>query len=221
MSKIKVPNQGETILNWAKDTTREVNSLQPTAGQGMKITKTNAGTSYSVDKSFMSFPDSAPGIVGGDVSSDLSNSFATTYSLEKNPQNSFSMFDFSKGEKTSYDISSLVSVDMLIRDSNINAILSSPTLRYSNIYDIISTAIFGDGKNSSEVLPISSLLLSGVTSTLYSIDSLSWGYNGYDDSDEAKLYGNVSQLNFVNGLLVGVGLNVSSIVIAEAVAEQV
>ena len=149
MAKLNIPQSGENILSWAKKATREINSLQPTEGQGQKITKTANGTTYSVDKSTIPFPDSQPKIVNdSNISSDsvsLSVAFGTTYSIEKNEQNAFSMFGFSNLSSaiSDYPLSDELSgVDVIVRDRGTdNAILSAPTARYIPISCLIGVTL--------------------------------------------------------------------------------
>lgn len=144
MSRINKPVDGGNIYRWALDVTREVNSLQPTAGPGQKITKTGAGTTYSVDGTTIPLPDSSPKIVGTVLSGETSAYYGTTYSIERNEQNAFSLFGFNQlsGATTieDYPLSTELSgVDVLVRDRGTDwgSVLSAPTLRYVPISSML------------------------------------------------------------------------------------
>lgn len=154
--KLNTPNSGERILPWAREATREINANRPTAGNGITITKTNNGTTFSLDKKSAVYPDSAPPVIAGQLSAEEGEelpegAFATTYSIEKNQQNAFSLFGFSN---LSNQISSLNYKDLSLRkkyDMILRAkgdaegtILSSPTVVYaplSNLKDVPDSEI--------------------------------------------------------------------------------
>ena len=149
---LNTPNTGEKILPWAREATREINSLKPTAGNGISITKTNSGTTYSLSKDVVPYADSAPPVIAGELSAKEGEelpegAFATTYSLEKNEQNAFSLFGFSKIEPLSdayhYSLDELSNhVDFVLRDTtSANTVLSCPTVRYDNVLCLLVNAV--------------------------------------------------------------------------------
>jgi hypothetical protein len=161
---INTPNSGEKILPWAKEATREINSLRPTSGNGIRITKTNAGTTFSLEDSARVCPDSMPAGTGGAVLSG----FTTTYSLEKSPQNALALFGFSDlSTKFNYRYEHLSALELVMRDlSTEYAVLSAPTVRYWNFLSALSTwaGDRGDDDNGSpgqealSVIPDSEIL---------------------------------------------------------------
>lgn len=182
MSKVNIPKSGDEILQWARNITREVNSLQPSNDEGdINVKKTDNGTSYSIKDKLLHLPDSKPRILN--TIEDPEDNYGTTYSIELNEQNSFSLFGF--GSITSsytenaeyYEPSALLSgVDFILRDyrtENGKAILSSPTLVYQNVVGLLSTAIIGSvSTNLSEVLSNPTPILSDLITLLSSkVDS--------------------------------------------------
>ena len=151
MAYIKTPSKNESILQWAREITKEVNSLQPSPGEGINLTKTGAGTTYSINKYGVPHADSMPYIIGGEVgdnvlsglSNQVSGVYATTYSIETGPQNSFSLFEFNKNDNLmEYSLSALDMVDFVVRDRTPEGrILSGNTLRYSNFANLFTSVV--------------------------------------------------------------------------------
>lgn len=182
MAKIRPPVAGNNVLQWAKEATREINSLQPSAGQGQKITKTGAGTTYSVDGQYFPAPDSRPKIVAAlsGPGGELERS-ATTYSLEKNAQNSFSLFRF--GNLTSADVlrydmnKDYGLLDFVFRDRGTEqSILSAPTVTYAPVSAVLSNLLtpgagLGGGVPPVDlgITPDSEIVIPGGNPASYSI----------------------------------------------------
>jgi len=162
MSHIKSPNSGESVLRWAKDVTREINSLQPTASNGIRLTKNNAGTNYSIDNAGIPHADSLPHVIGGELSEDavsalsldVSALYATTYSLETGPQNSTSFWEFAKKDnQITTSIKNLSATDFVLRSNNTETnVLSSPTVVYADVLGLLRDSL--SGPLSSEVQKI-------------------------------------------------------------------
>lgn len=128
MGKISTPHNGQNILQWARQVTREINSLQPTGSSNVNVTKTGEGTTISVKDSALGKPDSTPANIGGTAQSG----YTTTHSLEKNEQGALSLFEFGKSEETEYEGSDIPNINILVRDTSVNTVDGSPTLRYVN-----------------------------------------------------------------------------------------
>lgn len=217
------PNQGERILPWATNATKEINSQKLTGGNGILVKKSPYGTSIGIKKSAEPHPDSVP-TNAAELSSMSQEGFATTYSLQRDQQNSFSLFQFGNlSAVEDYTLSSLLSTDFVFRDrcSEKHSIDKSPTVRYDNVYNLLSTAMFGkkveiSGDNALSVYPLSDYL-SGLSGDIPVIGGFSWGLN----NEYGSLCAQIDHWHFDHGRLQSIFSNVSSITLFRAVAEQV
>lgn len=229
---LKIPEQGSKVLGWATEATHAVNAQNPIAGKGITVSQGPYGTIVNVANAAVPHPDSVPtatGIMsasgeGDDSETNELSGFATTYSLQRDEQNSFSLFRFrTLSAVENYGLSNLLSTDFVFRDrcSEEHSINKSPTVRYDNVYNLLSTAMFGkkveiSGDNALSVYPLADYL-SGLSGDIPVVGGFSWGLN----DEFGSLCAQIDHWHFEAGRLQTISSNVSSIILFKAVAEQV
>lgn len=172
---LRKPSAGDSILQWARAATDQINAQAVNGGPGIKVTRATGGTTVAADPKTVPLPDSLPRVVRDPAAQgsneDSSEAYGTTYSVELSEQSALRLFGFSDldAPTPAYSIEQQGSqLDFLIRDqgTEAHAIDGSPTLRYVNVKALLEDALEpgDDGEPPVDigVVPDSEVVVNGV-----------------------------------------------------------